>query len=467
MRVSRPSSLKRRLIVRLLAFQIGVLVIFGVGVAVYVAVQEGDRALVEPDFTEIAASAIVRDAQGRLQIADTEELRAARRAAPDLWFVARSDRGERIAYNTVPDAYKGIARDFDNVSQAYIKEPTPPYRRAASIRSVDGPAGRFTILAKSRAGDWSVDLTTARSGLIAFGTGSLLDTMLMLLFVSSLIMIPFLVLLAIITIVATPLIVRRAFVRLSAVAGEASRINIDRRGVRLPSDGIPSEIVPLVEAMNGALCRLDEGYDRHQRFLADAAHELRTPIAILQAKIEASGDANPVWRLRRDVARLALLAEQMLDLQRIDRVAPLNTAVDLAALAQQVVADLAPLVISEGGDLEFVDLDGTWVQGDPSAIARVLANLIQNAIEHGGRRVVVRLTGAAIEVEDDGPGIPAAERERVFEPFHRLRPRDTGSGLGLNLVRQVMSRHGGSVEALESATGGTIMRLEFTVATQG
>ncbi|WP_275427151.1 histidine kinase dimerization/phospho-acceptor domain-containing protein, partial [Stenotrophomonas maltophilia] len=91
--------------------------------------------------------------------------------------------------------------------------------------------------------------------------------------------------------------------------------DIDRRGARLSPEGLPAEVVPLVESMNGALRRLDEGYDRQQRFIVDAAHELRTPIAILQAKIEASADIPLASRLQRDVARLATLAEQLLDLQ--------------------------------------------------------------------------------------------------------------------------------------------------------
>lgn len=97
----------------------------------------------------------------------------------------------------------------------------------------------------------------------------------------------------------------------------------------------------------------------------------------------------------------------------------------------------------------------------------MLANLIQNAVDHGGRNVILRVQGEAIEVEDDGPGIPVEERDRVFDPFHRLRARETGSGLGLNLIRQVMTLHGGTAHALEAPAGGTIMRLEFVESTQG
>lgn len=441
----RLPSLKRRLIGRLLGFQIGILLFFGIALVAFLIRADEGGALVDPDFTGVAARAISRDAQGGLHLDETAEFAALRRATPDLWFVARSDRGGTIAYGKVPDLYRPLANNLDRITFADIRDTTPPFRDIAVVRRAEGPVGTFTVL----------------------GKGSLYSMTFVVLFLSNLVMIPVLALLAIITVVATPLIVRRAFRHLAVAASEAGRIDIDSRGSRLSANGIPAEIVPLVDAMNGALRRLDDGYDRHQRFLIEAAHELRTPIAILQAKIETAPDSALARHLHRDVARLATLAEQMLDLQRLERGISPEDAVDLGQVAQGVVADLAPLVIAAGGELEVVDFGTASVRGDRAAIERVLANLIQNAVEHGGRRVVVRVDGTTVEVEDDGPGIPAPERDRVFEPFHRLRPQSTGAGLGLNLVRQVMARHGGLVEALDAPATGTIMRLEFVAATQG
>lgn len=436
----RPSpSLKRRIIVHLLVFQIGILLLFSIALVSYLIRADEGGALIDPGFTDAAAQAIARGEDGRLRLVETPALAALRAENPDLWFVARSDRGEMIASGRVPALYHGIARNLDRITFADIRDTTPPFRDIAVVRRTSGPAGEFTIM----------------------GKGGLFSMAFVVLFLSNLMMVPVLALLASITIVATPLIVRRAFRQLAVAAEEAGRIDIDRRGSRLSATGIPAEIVPLVEAMNGALRRLDEGYDRHQRFIIDAAHELRTPIAILQAKIEASPDTAFALRLRRDVARLANLAEQLLDLQRLERLAPLDDAIDLGTTARDVVADLAPLVIASGGELEVADLGGGRISGDRSAVERVLANLIQNAVEHGGQRVIVRVEGSVIEVEDDGPGIPAEQRERVFEPFHRLQARGMGSGLGLNLVRQIMTRLGGSVEALEAPSGGTLMRLAF------
>lgn len=440
-----PHSLRRRLIVRLLTFQIGLLFLFGLLFVGYLVQTDEGGILVSPAFAEAAAQAIERGRDGRLGLHETPKLTALRKENADFWFVARDDLGETITFGEVPDAYRVLAEKLDHITFADIRDTTRPFQYLAIVRRVSGPAGTFTIL----------------------GKGSLFSTTFVVAFLSNLLMLPLLGLLALITVVATPLIVRRAFRKLSIAADEAGHIDIDRRGARLSATGIPAEIVPLVEAMNGALRRLDEGYERHQRFITDAAHELRTPIAILQGKIEASPDTAFGRRLHGDVARLATFAEQLLDLQRIDRVAPPQAPVFLGKIARDAVANLAPLVIGGGGELELVDLGDAEVRGDSAAIERVLANLIQNAVEHGGHHVVVRVIGTVIEVEDDGPGIPAAERDRVFEPFHRLSPRGTGAGLGLNLVRQVMMRHGGSVVALETTTGGTIMRLEFVATTQG
>jgi two-component system sensor histidine kinase TctE len=440
----KATSLKRRLIARLLFFHSGILLLFGVIFVGYLVRADEGGVLVSPEFARVAAQAISRAPDGRLRLWETDELAALRHNVPDFWFVARNDRGEVVTTGEIPEMYRSLAQHLDRMTFADIRDTTAPFSNLAIIRRASGPAGEFTVL----------------------GKGDLFSMTFVVLFLSNLLMIPILGLLAVVTLVATPLIVRRALAGLSVIADEAGRIDIDRRGHRLSATDIPLEVAPLVGAVNGALQRLDEGYDRHQRFIVDAAHELRTPIAILQAKIEASGDRMIAQRFGRDVARLATLAEQLLDLQRIGRTAPPDDVVNLGAIARRVAADLAPLAIAHGRDLEVVDLGAGLVRGDPPAIERVLTNLIQNAIEHGGCRVVIRVDGPVIDVEDDGPGIPIEERDMVFEPFHRLRARQTGAGLGLNLVRQVMDRHGGWVEALDAPGGGTIMRLEFVAAPQ-
>lgn len=227
----------------------------------------------------------------------------------------------------------------------------------------------------------------------------------------------------------------------------------------MPLDRVPSEIAPLVVAINDALRRLDEGYERRELFLANAAHEIRTPIAILQTRIESFAAGPQTVRLLEDVKRLSTLADQLLDVERLTHAAAPRTQLDLVDVARRVTADLAPLAIAAGYDIGFEDtVDQFTMAGDEGAFERAIANLIQNAIQHGGRngRITVRVTASEISVLDNGPGVPAADRERVFEPFYRLNGNTRGAGLGLNLVREVARRHGARVVIADAAVGAIV-----------
>lgn len=114
-----------------------------------------------------------------------------------------------------------------------------------------------------------------------------------------------------------------------------------------------------------------------------------------------------------------------------------------------------------GCSIELVISNNCYITGDCGAIKRVITNLVQNAIEHGGKNITIRVLKTGFEVDDDGPGIPLEARERVFEPFHRLRPRNTGSGLGLNLVQEIIKKHQGHVSIHTSQRGGALLRVEF------
>ena len=276
---------------------------------------------------------------------------------------------------------------------------------------------------------------------------------------------PGLLLMGTATFIATPMIVQRAFRGLDTAADEARRIDIHQRGARLPVERIPLEVVPLVTAINDALARLDQGYVRHKRFVADAAHELRTPIAILNTRLESLSPGPDKTRLLEDAARLATLAEQLLDIQRLDRCGHPFTRLNLVAVAQSVAADLAPLAIAAGYELAL-DAPATPIEtiGDAAALERALTNLVQNAIQHGPRRgtIGIRVSGpASIEVTDEGAGIPADQREQIFEPFYRLTPLDRGAGLGLNMVREIVLLHGGHISVADGAIGGACFRMSL------
>jgi two-component system, OmpR family, sensor histidine kinase TctE len=365
------------------------------------------------------------------------ELREENAAA---WFVAADAQGAHVTFGDVPTAYASLSRHLRGMAWADLRDNHPPFRRAAIIRQERGPSGPLTIL----------------------GHGQIMRTGWVAALAANMAVLPIFVLLATATILLTPLIVRRALAGVSRIAAEAARIDVDQRGRQLPEAEAPAEILPLVRAMNAALRRLDEGYQKQRRFIASAAHELRTPIAILRAKIDADGD-RPARTLIEHVARVANLAEQLLDLYRLDTEHPFER-VALAPLVRGVVADLAPLIIAADKAIEVRMESGPVVAGDAGALARVLTNLVQNGVEHGGRRVIVRVIDHGFEVEDDGPGIPPDERFRVFEPFHRIRVRSTGTGLGLNLVQEVVARHGGRATIVDGPGGGAIVRIDLPPA---
>jgi two-component system OmpR family sensor kinase len=245
----------------------------------------------------------------------------------------------------------------------------------------------------------------------------------------------------------------------------------------LPEAGLPEEVRPLVGSLNDLLARLERALDRERAFIADAAHELRTPLAAvglqLQVLERVSAGAEreqALERLKSGVQRAARLVGQLLDLARQDDAADRRTArVDLAAVAREVVLEQAQQAEARRIDL---GLEGAAaeVEGDAEGLRVALGNLVDNAIRHsphGGRvDVRVRTDGADVvaEVVDSGPGIPPAERERVFDRFHRGESAaGSGSGLGLAIVREIATRHGATVELADRADGtpGLCARLRF------
>lgn len=245
----------------------------------------------------------------------------------------------------------------------------------------------------------------------------------------------------------------------------------------LPDAGLPQELQPLVAAFNGLLARLAAAFEAQRHFVADAAHELRTPltalklqIGLLQGTPAGPEQEQAVARLRAGVDRATHLVGQLLALARAEpgAAAPMHD-IDLAAVARQALADAAPLAAREGATITLDAPAPVAMHGDAQALRSAMRNLLDNAVKYGGRRVElgVRATGDGgwrVRVDDDGPGIPPAQRERVFERFQRGEGRDVeGSGLGLAIVRAVASRHGASVEVGSSRWGGLSVELRGPV----
>ncbi|MCB1954714.1 MAG: sensor histidine kinase N-terminal domain-containing protein [Rhodocyclaceae bacterium] len=250
----------------------------------------------------------------------------------------------------------------------------------------------------------------------------------------------------------------------------------------LPGEGVPSEARPLVDALNELLGRLDRALANQRAFVADAAHELRTPLTALQLQLQlterASDEAErkeALLELRRGLQRSIHLVGQLLTLARQEPdseggMTPVS--VDLADLVGQALADHAAIADQRQIDLGADErAAGTRVEGDAGALRTLVGNLIDNAIRYtpAGGRVDVNVRRhdgvPVIEVADTGPGIPPAERARVFDRFYRRAGESQpGSGLGLAIVKAIADRHGARVELDAAPAGGLLVRVVFPAA---
>ncbi|MBP2707182.1 HAMP domain-containing histidine kinase [Microbispora sp. RL4-1S] len=247
----------------------------------------------------------------------------------------------------------------------------------------------------------------------------------------------------------TWLLVGRALAPVSAIRTKFAEITASDLHRRVPVPAARDEVARLARTMNATLDRLERAVERHRRFVADAAHELRSPLATLRTRLELGRRESPelTREALTDVARIQALAADLLLLARLDAGEPMpGEPVDLGQVAAEealrprradvtVVVDAAPDVV---------------VPGSRAHLGRMVANLVDNAVRHAATTVTVRVTTPAIiEVADDGPGIPPDQRESVFDRFTRLdeaRARDAGgSGLGLAIARDIAQAHGGTL----------------------
>ncbi len=401
-------SLRWHLIRRLVALQaamltaIVLLVVGGLWASGYLVSLEPDD-----DTIEIVRNAVNRSADGKISVQETPALVRQRAALPDLWFVVRDRSGNTVSRRFgAAQPFAKIGSALDDVGQARLgwnigDAPRP----TARIKWVSTPGG-------------DVQIMTGPGGSVSWRRVAVATATLIVSAVA-----PAALVMALATLLATPIVVRRSLEGLGRAASHAAKINIDKRGTRLPLEDVPSEIVPLVAAMNDALRRLDEGYQRHKRFLVDAAHELRTPIAILQTRLETLPPSPEISRVLEDVARLSIQADQLSICNASVNSRTNSTNVDLVSMGSRVVGDLAPLAISAGYELSFeTDIKRASILGDEGIAERALTNLIQNAIQYGGRKGVITVRidePATISVTDQGPGVPLKHRQRIFELFYR------------------------------------------------
>lgn len=248
----------------------------------------------------------------------------------------------------------------------------------------------------------------------------------------------------------------------------------------LPAGGLPDELAPLVQSLNDLLARLGQSMNVQRAFVADAAHELRSPLTALKLQLklleraaDAPARADAVKALGEGIERSAWLVEQLLALARNEPGAPqlAMAPVDLAEIARKALAATVPFALSKGTELALQADEPVPLQGDAASLTVLVRNLVDNAVRYAppGSRVDVRVepgNGApTLVVDDAGPGIPPEDRERVFDRFYRRDPSAAdGSGLGLAIVRTVAERHGARVALAESPLGGLRASVTFVSA---
>lgn len=262
------------------------------------------------------------------------------------------------------------------------------------------------------------------------------------------------------------LIFRRALEPVREASTTAAAIGPARTDVRLPEQAMPAEIVPLVHAVNQAFDRLEAGFRAQRDFTADMAHELRTPLAIMRARVD-SLEPGPIRdALRTDLVNMTRTVSQVLDIAELESFVVGDTKADLHAVCAEAVGFMAPLAVDMSKTISLTGAEGpVWVRGHAEALFRAVRNLVDNAIRHtpGGGSIEVHVSADGIvRVIDDGPGVPEAERESIFRRFWRRdRTQAESRGLGLAIVARVAETHDGSITVENRPEGGAVFTLRL------
>ena len=276
----------------------------------------------------------------------------------------------------------------------------------------------------------------------------------------------------------------RALTPLKRFTAKAERVQLQSLTEITLSEDEAVEFSRLSRAVNQMLLRLKQAFDAQQQFVGNAAHELRTPLALMQARLDlymstGHGDSCPeteetIAMMREQTERLSRMVRTLLDMSELKAV-PRNDRIQLAPMIEEVLADLSPLAEKSGVTLSQSGED-LWITGSDVLVYRAIFNLVENGVKYNcpGGSVCVsasrRGEEAVIEIKDTGCGIPEDFRESVFQPFFRVdksRSREKGGvGLGLSLVWEIAHLHGGDVRVRESSKTGTVIELTLPISAE-
>jgi signal transduction histidine kinase len=405
MRWRRPSLIKRLA----LGFLLSLLLLAGAVVAVAAAIT--GRGYMATEFAVMAVSGDLRPGpSGVPYVRPDGGLEALAERSPGLWFLVRDGRHTLVRGAPPADARQVFeiyarALPLDGVA-ANLRVGPDPRIGHATIEEF-GWRGRSVLVMAG-----GVDPDAVGWGIFGFYVLASVVTVL----------VPVAVVMGVLVMLIIAPLVLKGLRPLSAAASELGGHDLRRR---LPEAGVMSELLPLVRALNRALDRLEAAFEQRRRFMADVAHEFRTPLAVMTLQADELPDSSGKGELQRGLFRMSQMVGQMLDSERLGQPGRAHASVDLVSLARGATADIAPLAADAGYDLAFeTDADEVLVKGDAHALKRAVSNLLGNAVAHAGGAGAIRVSvgpGPVVEVADEGDGVPSDARERVFEPFHRER----------------------------------------------
>ncbi len=396
--------------------------------------------------TEILTEDLLVASDQRLGIKTTTEVERLQSTSPNLWYLV---------------SFKGTMTEFGRE-----RRPALPFSLP-----YNGPKGRSLIMAADQSRAFCLDVL-ARDGadlVVMVGGANIDGRQLAKTFVlrnlSSLLLVAFGF--ALIVALGTFLSARFVARSIERVTRLALAIEPTAPQASIPLAEVPIELQPLVSALNGAFGEIDAYIQSQRRFLGNAAHQLRTPLTLLRAKIEEVAPPALKAELVRDVRRLTSLVSAMLDLARLQNHAVEKHPVDLVALTRDVLADFSPSALDAGIELslEQTAAGPVIVQGVEVAIRSALSNLVGNALVHaqGAQRVVASLAPGSVSIGDDGIGMPPGSEPRRIEPFQTGDAR-AGAGLGLSIVQEIMAAHDGTLTVTSNEGRGTLACLRFPLA---
>jgi signal transduction histidine kinase len=400
---------------------------------------------------ELVIASLKRDQGGFVRIEASAALEREIERNPDLRFAVFDPERELVASGSSPE----LVRSFSALlpyKPIWI-EFTLPGRDQADSKAVmqvdETPIGRLHVVVYGFKGHWS-DLVI---GFLKQSWGHIY----------------YLVTPLVLSVPVLWLAIRRELRPIRDFTECLTGIDLDSLHQRLPDRNYPEELAPLVRTTNETLARLDDGAMTLRRFTANAAHELRTPVAVLSARLDAPEEPTLKSDLKRDARRIRNIVEQLLAISRIGARADFAfERFDLVEAVRTIVSDSLLLAYRSNRQIDFVAPDApVETDGDRAAIESVISNVIDNALRaepSGGMIVVTVDDGPSVSVADHGDGIAPQDRQLVFEPFWRKTTAVAGTGLGLAIAKELATIHGGRIWIEETEGGGATFRLAFPPA---